>query len=133
MCGTVRPTKAIGPQAATAVPVASTMAVAQRIRERVIDAPRERAASSPRASVFNGRAAPSATTVATTANGAMSATVDMSRPDSEPTTQKRYWSSVWSSVSRIDVVNALSTAAVAIPASARRTGAAAWRPMLPRP
>src|SRR4029078_2510097 len=123
----------IGPQAATAVPAERTMATEQMNRDRAIDAPSAGAPPSPSASGFSGRAVGMASTVAISANGAMSRTTDMSRPASEPTTQKRNWSSVWLSVNRIDVVNAVNNAAGAMPASARRTGAAEWRPMLPSP
>ena len=135
MCGTVSPTKPIGPQAATAVPGG------QHDRQRAQDAgARHRRAEgaggvlAERQGVQRAGAAEATARSATIANGAMSAHrghVPSGRASRPPRSGTGRASG--RRASRIEVVNALSTAAVAIPASARRTGAAAWRPMLPSP
>ena len=66
-------------------------------------------------------------------NGATLAAMSAVRPASEPTAQKRNWSSVATSISRIAVVIEPSIAVRAAPARASFTGVAPSRPSDPSP
>ena len=64
-------------------------------------------------------------------NGATLAAIVAVRPASEPTAQKRNWSSVSTSISRMAVVIEPSSAVSAAPARASLTGVAPSRPSEP--
>ena len=131
-----RVVRVIAVPAAVALPHSTTTARADSARAAATRMPSERATSSPRASVLSERADRSARTTPTMRKGPIWAMTSLSRPASEPTIQKRNWSSVCTSSSSTVEVSALSRAESAAPASAslaRPSWSTTDRPTIRRP
>ncbi|GAA3506558.1 hypothetical protein GCM10019016_136730 [Streptomyces prasinosporus] len=88
-CGTIRPTKTIGPHAAVAAPLSIVATSMDSARVRLRSAPSALAVSSPMAMAFSGRASSSASRLPTTRNGTTCMTASSLPEASEPTVQKR--------------------------------------------
>ncbi|OLT13268.1 hypothetical protein BJF78_22270 [Pseudonocardia sp. CNS-139] len=131
MCGTTRPTNAIGPHAAVAAPASSVIATTPSTRVRRTEWPSERATSSPRDSALSAGALASPITAPTSRNHCTWPATPGSRPAIEPTAQNRYASSVWTSMRITAEVSAASSADTAAPASASVTGVGPPRPTDP--
>src|SRR5690606_4217522 len=88
-CGTISPTKMIGPQAAVAAPHSSVIVTMAAARARAGSAPSARAESSPIAIAFSGRASSSAAARPAATNGRTRTMVWFCAAASDPTVQNR--------------------------------------------
>ena len=88
-CGTIRPTKPMGPASAVAVPANRVTARTTATRIRPIFTPSEAASSSPSAKALSGRATTKAIRIPTAMSGANNSTMSRLRPPIAPTPQYR--------------------------------------------
>lgn len=120
--GTIRPTNASEPQAATAAPDSRVTAATPTARVVEMFWPRLLATSSPRESAFRPGALTIASTRPTRMNGSTCQTTSEPLAAIEPACQKRKTSIACSSSSTMAEVSAYSRALTAVPASASVTG-----------